>query len=144
MALFKFVKNTLEGVPIDVYNHGRMERDFTYIDDLIDAIVRVIDCPPARGRPVSPEDSLSPVAPFRVLNIGGGQPVGLMEFIEVMEAALGMKASRNYLDMQPGDVPRTTASPALLEALIGAIPQTPVSVGVPAFVRWYLEYYGYG
>ena len=130
MALFKFVRNTLEGLPIDVYNHGRMERDFTYIDDLIDAIVRVIDCPPEAGKAVSPDDTLSPVAPFRVLNIGGGQPVGLMEFIAVME------------DMQPGDVPRTTASPKLLEALIGRVPTTPVSVGVPAFVRWYLDYYG--
>lgn len=141
MALFKFVKNTLEGRPIDVYNHGRMERDFTYIDDLVDAIVKLMDRPPEQGKPVGPEDTLSPAAPFRVLNIGGGKPVGLMEFIEVMENALGMTAQRNYLEMQPGDVLRTTASPNLLEAIIGAIPQTPVSVGVPAFVEWYLDYY---
>jgi UDP-glucuronate 4-epimerase len=143
MALFKFVKNTLEGKPIDVYNHGRMERDFTYIDDLIDAIVRIIVCPPEKGRPVSAHDTLSPVAPFRILNIGGGKPVGLIEFIEVMEKALGMPSKRNYMEMQPGDVPRTTASPELLEALIGSSPQTPVSVGVPEFIRWYLDYHGH-
>jgi UDP-glucuronate 4-epimerase len=143
MALFKFVKNTLEGLPIDVYNHGRMERDFTYIDDLIDAIVQVIDCPPERGKPVAEFDTLSPVAPFRTLNIGGGRPVGLIEFIEVMERELGIASKRNYLDMQPGDVPRTTASPDLLQALIGSIPRTPVTEGVPAFIRWFRDYYGY-
>lgn len=142
MALFKFVKNTLEGKPIDVYNHGRMERDFTYIDDLIDAIVGVIDRPPEVGKPVSTADTLSPVAPFRILNIGGGNPTGLLEFIDLVEKTLGLPVQRNYMDMQPGDVLRTTASPVLLESLIGSRPQTPVSVGVPAFIRWYMEYYG--
>jgi len=143
MALFKFVKNTLEGKPIDVYNHGKMERDFTYIDDLIDAIVRVMDLPPELGKPVSEHDTLSPVAPFRILNIGGGHPTGLLEYIDLVEKALGIPVQRNYMDMQPGDVLRTTASPALLEALIGYRPQTPVSVGVPAFIRWFMEYHGY-
>jgi len=142
MALFKFVKNTLEGKPIDVYNYGRMERDFTYIDDLVDSIVRIIDCPPETGRPVSDGDTLSPVAPFRILNIGGGNPTGLLDYIDLIEQALGITVQRNYMEMQPGDVLRTTASPALQEALIGYRPQTPVSVGVPAFIRWYLEYYG--
>jgi UDP-glucuronate 4-epimerase len=142
MALFKFVKNTIEGRPIDVYNHGQMKRDFTYIDDLVDAIVSVIACPPVEGRPVSPVDTLSPVAPHRVLNIGGGQPVGLLDYIDTIEQALGIPIIRNYLDMQPGDVPSTSASPALLEALIGSRPQTPIGVGVAEFVRWYLEYYG--
>jgi UDP-glucuronate 4-epimerase len=142
MALFKFVKNTIEGRPIDVYNHGQMKRDFTYIDDLVDAIVSVIACPPVEGQPVSPVDTLSPVAPHRVLNIGGGQPVGLLDYIDTIEQALGIPITRNYLEMQPGDVPSTSASPALLEALIGSRPQTPIGVGVAEFVRWYLEYYG--
>jgi UDP-glucuronate 4-epimerase len=142
MALFKFVKNTLEGKPIDVYNHGLMKRDFTYIDDLVDAIVAVMDRPPVEGEPVAECDTLSPVAPHRVLNIGGGNPVGLLDYIDVIEQALGIPVIRNFLAMQPGDVPSTSASPALLEALIGSSPQTPIATGVAEFVRWYLEYYG--
>jgi UDP-glucuronate 4-epimerase len=141
MALFKFVKNTLEGRPIDVFNHGLMERDFTYVDDLVDAIVAVMERPPVEGEPVAAFDTLSPVAPHRVLNIGGGNPVGLLDYIDTIEEALGIPVVRNFLDMQPGDVPSTSASPALLDALIGPRPQTPIDVGVAAFVRWYLEYY---
>jgi UDP-glucuronate 4-epimerase len=141
MALFKFVQNILGGRPIDIYNHGKMGRDFTFIDDLVEGIVRLVDAVPVIGEPVGPMDSLSPVAPFRVVNIGGGQTVQLLDFIEEIERALGMKALRNYMDMQPGDVPTTTASPALLEALTGYRPRTPVGVGVPAFVDWYRDYY---
>jgi UDP-glucuronate 4-epimerase len=141
MALFKFVKNILADEPIDIYNHGMMGRDFTYVDDLVEGIVRLIDAVPAIGQSAGPMDSLSPVAPFRVVNIGGGQTVQLLDFIEQIEAAVGKKAIRNYLDMQPGDVPTTTASPALLEALTAYKPETPVSVGVPAFVDWYRDYY---
>jgi UDP-glucuronate 4-epimerase len=122
MALFKFVENILAGRPIDIYNHGRMERDFTYVDDLI--------------------DSISPVAPYRIVNIGGGRPVGLLRFVEAIEETLGRKAERNYMDMQAGDVLRTEASTELLEALIGFRPATPIEVGVDAFVRWYRDYYG--
>jgi UDP-glucuronate 4-epimerase len=119
-----------------------MERDFTYIDDLVDAIVAVMDRPPVEGEPVAECDTLSPVAPHRVLNIGGGNPVGLLDYIDVIEQALGIPVIRNFLAMQPGDVPSTSASPALLEALIGSSPQTPIATGVAEFVRWYLEYYG--
>jgi UDP-glucuronate 4-epimerase len=144
MALFKFVSSILADRPIDVYNHGKMVRDFTYVDDLVEALVRLCDKIPAgdSAGPAGGVDSLSPVAPFRVVNIGGGNPVSLLTFIEEIEGALGRGAKRNYMDMQPGDVQRTEASTALLDALIGYRPQTPVSVGVRQFVRWYRDYYG--
>jgi UDP-glucuronate 4-epimerase len=141
MALFKFVQNTIEGRPIDIYNHGRMVRDFTYIDDLVDAVLRLIDCPPEIGKPIGDFDTLSPVAAYRSVNVGGGNPIDLLNYIDVIEKSLGMPAQRNYLPMQPGDVERTSASTTLLEALIGYRPQTTVTVGVPEFVRWYLDYY---
>jgi UDP-glucuronate 4-epimerase len=143
MALFKFVQNMLAGRPIDVYNHGNMERDFTYVDDLVESIVRLCELPPS-PRPAAPivtTDSSSAVAPYRIVNIGGRQPVSLLRFIEEIERALGRKAERNYMEMQPGDVPRTEASTEFIEALIGYRPSTPVSVGVGEFVRWYREYY---
>jgi UDP-glucuronate 4-epimerase len=142
MALFKFVDATLKGQPIDVYNHGQMERDFTYIDDLVEGIVRLVPAIPVMGEPVGPIDSLSPVAPFRVVNIGNGQPVTLMAFIEAIEHALGRPTIRNYMAMQPGDVPRTFASADLLDALTGFRPNTPVEEGVAAFIAWFREYYG--
>jgi UDP-glucuronate 4-epimerase len=142
MALFKFVDATLKGQPIDVYNHGKMERDFTYIDDLVEGIVRLIPAVPVRGAPVADCDSLSPVAPFRVVNIGNGQPVTLEAFIAAIERSLGREVVRNYMDMQPGDVPRTFASADLLAALTGFRPNTPVDQGVDAFVSWFREYYG--
>jgi len=142
MALFKFVDAMLKGEPIDVYNHGKMERDFTYIDDLVEGIVRLIPAVPVLGAPVAECDSLSPVAPFRVVNIGNGQPVTLEAFIAAIERSLGREAIRNYMDMQPGDVPRTFASADLLAALTGFRPNTPVDQGVEAFVGWFREYYG--
>lgn len=143
MALFKFVDATLRGAPIEVYNNGQMVRDFTYVDDLVDSLVRLIDCAPVAGEPVAGAvDSLSPVAPWRVVNVGGGQPVQLLAYIEAIESALGRKAARNYLPMQKGDVPATFASPALLEALTGYKPTTSVEDGVGAFVDWYRSYYG--
>ncbi len=142
MALFKFVENMLAGRPIDVYNHGKMERDFTYIDDLVESIVRLCARPPVRGeKRLVATDSTSAVGPYRIVNIGGGNPVSLLTFIEEIERALGRKAERNYMGMQTGDVVRTEASTELLEALIGFRPATPVSVGVAEFVRWYREYY---
>ena len=141
MALFKFVKNILADEPIDIYNHGQMARDFTYVDDLVEALVRLCDVPPSDGGSVPGIDSLSPAAPFRVVNIGGGCPVGLLSFIEEIEAALGRRAKRNFLGMQPGEVPHTEASVDLLDALIGYRPRTPISVGVREFVRWYRDYY---
>lgn len=142
MALFKFTEAILKGLPIDVYNHGKMERDFTYIDDLIEAIVRLIPKRPVQGEPVNEGDSLSPVAPFRVVNIGNGAPVNLMDFITAIEEATGKPAQRNYLPMQPGEVPKTWANAELLQALTGFRPNYPVSDGVRAFVAWYREYYG--
>ena len=139
MALFKFVRAMLAGEPIEIYNHGRMKRDFTYVTDLVAAIVRLIDAVPGT-EPVA-GDSLSPVAPYRVVNIGNADPVPLMDFVTEIERALGMEAQKTMLPMQPGDVPATFADTALLRALIGEVPTTPVSEGVPRFVDWYREYY---
>lgn len=147
MALFKFTRGIIEGQPIDVYNHGRMERDFTYIDDLVEAVCRLIDLPPALPADRSPDNAspadalLSPAAPFRVVNVGGGHPTSLVAFIEEIERAVGRPSLRNLMDLQPGDVVRTFASADLLEDLIGYRPSTPVAVGVKAFVDWYRDYY---
>lgn len=144
MALFKFTKGILEGTPIEIYNNGRMTRDFTYIDDLVESLYRLSQVMPplvtARG-PADPIDSLSPVAPFRSVNIGGGTPVALLRFIEAIELAAGRKAVRTYLPMQKGDVPATEASTALLEHLIGYKPSTSVEDGVARFVAWYRQTY---
>ncbi|MBX3593325.1 MAG: NAD-dependent epimerase/dehydratase family protein [Sphingomonas sp.] len=135
MALFKFARAMLNGQPIDVYNGGEMARDFTFIDDLIAGLVALIDAVPGR-EPVAALDSLSPVAPFRVVNLGGGRSVPLMDYIAALETALGVVARKNFLPMQAGDVPATEASPELLRALIGKVPETPVDIGVRAFVDW--------
>ncbi|MFA5988034.1 MAG: NAD-dependent epimerase/dehydratase family protein [Sphingomonas sp.] len=140
MALFKFTKAILAGTPIDVYNHGNMVRDFTYVEDLAQAVVRLIDAVPGAA-PAVAADSLSPVAPFRVVNIGQGEPVRLLDYICEIERALGAEAIMNMLPMQDGDVPATEASVDLLRQLTGYAPATPVSVGVPAFVDWFREYY---
>ena len=144
MALFKFVSAILEDRPIDIYNHGEMRRDFTYIDDLVEGIARLIDTPPVRPdgpEAIAPGDSLSPVAPYRVVNIGNGAPVRLLDFVEAIEAALGRKAKRNMMDMQPGDVPATWADSTLLRNLTGFAPNTDLAKGVGAFVKWYRAYY---
>jgi UDP-glucuronate 4-epimerase len=141
MALFKFTRAILNSEPIDVYNHGDMRRDFTYIDDLVEGIVRLIDAVPGRQAAGS-FDSLSPVAPWRVVNIGNGAPVQLMDFVAAIEAATGRVAKKNMLPMQPGDVPATWADATLIEALTGALPRTDIGVGVQRFVDWYRDYYG--
>ncbi len=145
LALFRFVAAIEQGRPIDIYNHGQMWRDFTYVDDLVRAIRLLIDCPPARPAPgaAPPDwDTLSPVAPFRVVNIGAGRPVRLLDFVEAIEGALGRTAIRNYMDMQPGDVPATHADTALLERLTGFRPETDVATGIAAFVAWYRDWTG--
>lgn len=142
MALFKFVGAALAGEPIDVYGHGAMQRDFTYIDDLVESVTRLIEHPPKQGAPVGNEDSLSPVAPYRVVNIGGGQPVGLLPFIDEIERCLGTPIRRRMLDMQKGDVRATFASTDLLEKLTGYRPSMQIAQGVAAFVQWYKDYYG--
>jgi UDP-glucuronate 4-epimerase len=118
-----------------------MRRDFTYIDDLVEAVVRLLGKIPM-GAPVDACDSLSPVAPWRVVNIGGGQPVQLLDFVDAIEAALGKPAIRNLLPMQAGDVPQTFADSHLLDALTGYRPSTPVAEGVAAFCAWWRERYG--
>jgi UDP-glucuronate 4-epimerase len=143
MALFKFVTAALKGEPIDVYGEGRLERDFTYVDDLVEAMARLAEVVPVKGQPVAfegGEDSLSPIAPFRVVNIGGGAPVGLLPFIDTIGRHLGVRMVRRMLPMQPGDVPRTFASTNLLKALTGYVPQTGVDVGVRAFIDWFQDY----
>ncbi|WP_226783044.1 NAD-dependent epimerase/dehydratase family protein [Oceaniglobus trochenteri] len=141
MALFKFVRAILRNEPIEIYNHGRMQRDFTYVDDLVDGILRLIDAVPAPATHRGDTDSLSSVAPWRVVNIGNGRPVELMAFVEAIEAALGQSARKTMMPMQPGDVPATWASTDLIEALIGPLPRTPLPVGVAAFVAWYRDYF---
>ncbi|MFN4210453.1 MAG: NAD-dependent epimerase/dehydratase family protein [Devosia sp.] len=142
MAPLKFATAMMEGRPIDVYGFGRMRRDFTFVDDLVDAIVRLMERAPETGKGVA-HDSLSEVAPFRIVNIGGGRPTELMDFISALERALGVKAQLNLLPMQPGDVVATEADTRLLQALIGAMPQTPMDVGVARFVAWFKSYNGY-
>lgn len=137
MAMFKFARGVIEGTPIDIYNHGKMSRDFTYIDDLVEAVVRLAGLPPVAGGP-----GASPVAPYRTINLGGGTPVSLMAFVEAVEAAVGKPAVRNYMEMQKGDVPVTFASAAMLVRLTGYKPDTPVAEGVRRFVQWYRGFYG--
>jgi UDP-glucuronate 4-epimerase len=147
MALFKFTKGILEGTPIDIYNHGEMYRDFTYVEDLVEGIRRLIDAvPPAvdniEARAALPDiDNIIPAAPFRVVNIGNSTKVRLLDYIEAAERELGKTAIRNYMDMQPGDVPATWANASLLEALTGHLPATPIETGVKQFVAWYLDYH---
>ncbi|GAC1040152.1 NAD-dependent epimerase [Rhizobium sp. No.120] len=144
MALFKFVDAIKNDRPIEIYGEGKMSRDFTYIDDLVEGIVRLIGVVPSEENRVVSEtviDTLSKNAPFRVVNIGGGQPVGLMSFVETIETMLGKKAIRKMLPMQPGDVHNTYAVPDLLIALTGFKPQVEVDEGVKRFVEWYQENY---
>jgi UDP-glucuronate 4-epimerase len=143
MALFKFTKNIFEGKPIPVFNNGNMVRDFTYVDDIVEGVVRVID------RPAQPDpswDGASPdparsKAPYRVYNIGNNKPVQLMRYIEVLEQCLGRKAQIDMLPMQPGDVQATMADVSALENEMGYRPKTTVEEGVPRFVEWYRSYY---
>jgi UDP-glucuronate 4-epimerase len=143
MALFKFTKGILEGTPIDIYNHGQMFRDFTYVEDLVRGIRLLIDAVPVRpatSAEVPEGDSLSPVAPFRVVNIGNSDKVRLEDFIDAIEQEIGKPAVRNYMDMQAGDVPATWADATLLKTLTGYAPQTDVREGVRRFVAWYRDY----
>lgn len=143
LALYKFVDAMLEDRPIDIYNHGQMYRDFTYVDDLVRAIRLLMEAVPARpdGGEVPEGDSLSPVAPYRVVNIGNSQKVRLLDFVDAIEDCLGKRAIRNYMEMQMGDVPATWADAALLQRLTGFRPQTDFREGIARFVAWYREYY---
>jgi len=143
MALFKFTKAILNDDPIPVFNHGDMKRDFTYIDDLVQGIRLLIDVVPERPEDgeVDAGDSLSPVAPWRVVNIGNSEAVLLDDFITAIETAIGKPAQRDLLPMQPGDVPATWANAELLKTLTGYAPRTKLQDGVDAFVAWYRDYY---
>jgi UDP-glucuronate 4-epimerase len=144
MALYKFTKGIIEGTPIDIYNDGDMWRDFTYVEDLVRGIRLLIDAPPIRPETAAdiPEgDSLSPAAPFRVVNIGNSDKIKLLDFVEAIEAEVGKKAIRNYMPMQTGDVPATWADANLLKTLTDYQPKTNFRQGVAAFVRWYRDYY---
>ncbi|MDB5970930.1 MAG: uge [Hydrocarboniphaga sp.] len=144
MAYFKFTKAILAGEAIDVYNHGRMQRDFTYIDDVVEAVVRLTDRP-ATGNPdwnAQAPDPASSRAPYRVYNIGNHQPVELLDFIAVLEDVLGRKATMNLLPMQAGDVVATYADTAALQRDVGFAPATPIAEGLRRFADWYRGYYG--
>jgi UDP-glucuronate 4-epimerase len=145
MALFIFTKSILEGRPIDVFNHGKMKRDFTYIDDIVTGVIHVLDDPP-EGDPAwngkQPDPSRSP-APYRLYNIGNSSPVELMDFIEAIERSLGKKAKKNLLPMQPGDVPATWADVEDLIADFGYAPSVNVQEGIDQFVRWYLKFFDF-
>ena len=140
MAPWLFTSAIMAGQPIKVFNHGDMRRDFTYVTDLVRAIRLLMDAVPGDA-PTGPEDSLSPVAPFRVVNIGNGAPVELLDFIAAIEAATGKPAIKQMLPMQPGDVPATWADTTLLRALTGYAPQTRVPEGVAEYVDWFRSYY---
>jgi UDP-glucuronate 4-epimerase len=144
MALFLFTAAILAGQPIDVFNEGKLQRDFTYIDDIVEGVVRVLDRP-ATANPEWKGDAPDPAtsaAPYRLYNIGNNQPVELMRFIGAIEDALGRKAELNLLPMQPGDVPKTFADVDALVEDVGFAPNTPIEVGIQRFVDWYREYYG--
>jgi UDP-glucuronate 4-epimerase len=143
MALFLFTRNILAGKPIDVFNHGKHKRDFTYVTDIVEGVVRALD------RPAAPDpnwnsddpDPATSRAPYRVYNIGNNSPVDLSRYIEVIEECLGRKAEKNLLPLQPGDVPDTFADVQELVRDVGYKPATPIEMGVRAFVDWYRDYY---
>ena len=146
MSLFLFTHKILSGERIDVFNNGHHSRDFTYIDDIVEGVVRVLDGPPAAdpGWSSAEPDPGTSAAPYRVYNIGSSRPVNLLRYIEVLEQCLGRKAQKNFLPMQPGDVPATYADVSDLVSEFGYAPETPIEQGVARFVDWYREYYGAG
>lgn len=143
MALFKFVKAMLDGKPIDVYNHGNMVRDFTYVGDIAEAVVRLVDVIPAVNNDWTVEEGLKSAssAPYKIYNVGNGQPTRLGDFIQAIETALDIKANKHYMDMQDGDVLSTCADSGELYKTIGFSPDTPVNYGVQQFVDWYMSFY---
>ncbi|MFG5384127.1 GDP-mannose 4,6-dehydratase [Yoonia sp. R2-816] len=144
LALFKFVRAALNNETIDVYNHGKMARDFTYVTDLVRGIRLLVDTPPEEPETrddILLGDSLSPVAPFRVVNIGNNTKVPLMDFIQEIENCLGMEIKKNFMEMQKGDVPATWANSNLLQRLTGYAPETSIEQGIKQFVDWYRDYY---
>jgi len=141
MAYFKFVSAILNQIPIDVYNNGNMKRDFTYVDDLVYGIRLLINQIPIENKLVSDNDSISSVAPYRIVNIGNSNTVNLLEFIKIIEEVLGKKASYNFMPMQKGDVKSTWADASLLNTLTDYSPKTNFREGITSFVEWYCKYY---
>jgi UDP-glucuronate 4-epimerase len=143
MALFIFTKAILEGKPIEIYNHGKMKRDFTFVDDIVEAIVRLIPKPPQGNKNWSGQspDPATSFAPYQIFNIGNNQPVDLSYFIEVIEKALGKETIKKLMPLQDGDVPETYADISDLEQEVGFKPTTTIEAGVKKFVNWYKEYY---
>lgn len=144
MALFLFTKSMLAGDPIQVFNNGQMVRDFTYVDDIIESLIRVLDKPASADPAFNSTDpnSATSWAPYRVFNIGNSNPIPLMDYIEAVEQALGITSTKEFLPMQPGDVPATSADTSALEAWTGFKPNTSVREGVARFVNWYRNFYG--
>lgn len=143
MALFLFTKAILAGEPIRIFNHGKMRRDFTFIDDIVEGVIRVLDTPATPDPAFDPDapDPSTSSAPYRIFNIGNDQPTELLRYVEVLEDALGLKAIRQLEDIQPGDVPATWADVDALRDAVGFAPATPVEEGVARFVTWYREFY---
>lgn len=142
MALFLFVKAALEGKPIDVFNHGNMQRDFTYVDDIVEGVVRVIDNPPSSNPAWNHQDPSRSFAPYKIYNIGNNAPVKLMDFIEAIERKLGKPIQKNLLPLQAGDVPATYADVSDLVEDLGYQPATPIQEGIDRFVEWYVQFFG--
>jgi UDP-glucuronate 4-epimerase len=144
MALFHFTQRILTGQPIEVFNHGHHKRDFTYVDDIVEGVIRVLDRVPTAEPAAldSPTPANSATAPYRLYNIGSNNPIELLRYIELLEAALGCTAQKQFLPMQPGDVPETFADITALTRDIGYKPSTPIDVGVRNFVAWYRDFYG--
>jgi len=144
MSPFIFTKKIIAGEPIDVFNHGKHARDFTYIDDITEGVVRTMDrvaAPDPAWDSAAPDPATSS-APYRIYNIGNNQPVPLMTYIETIERAVGKEAKKNFLPMQPGDVPETYADVDDLARDVGFRPSTPLDEGIPRFVAWYRDFYG--
>ena len=142
MAYFKFTKKILNGKTIDIYNRGKMYRDYTYIDDIVEGISKLINKPPKlNSKKKIKNDSISPVAPFRILNIGNTKKIYLLNFINILEKELGKKIKKNYLPMQKGDVHSTLSDCSLLKRITGYNPKTDYKVGIKKFINWYLNFY---
>jgi UDP-glucuronate 4-epimerase len=141
MALFLFTKAILAGEPIQVFNNGEMKRDFTFVEDIVGGITRVLDHPPLPDANKPADPSVSRTAPYKIYNIGNGSPVRLMDFIEAIETKLGISAKKEMLPMQPGDVPMTWADTSDLQANVGYRPNTPIKEGIGKFIVWYQSYY---
>ncbi|HUZ14189.1 MAG TPA: NAD-dependent epimerase/dehydratase family protein [Caulobacteraceae bacterium] len=142
MAPWRFAEAIVARRPVEIYGTAEIWRDFTYVDDLVEAVTRLIPLPPRKGEPIGPDDSLSPAAPWRVVNIGRGEPARLTELIDALEAALGLEAERRIVAAQAGDVPHTFANADLLYALTGYRPATPLGDGVALFCAWYRRHHG--